>query len=363
VAKIKFRRDAAATWTDANPVLAQGEPRFEYNTGKLKIGDGVNPWNSLNYVSGGASGGSYILPMATPNALGGVRVDGTTILINSSGIIRTAAGSYILPTASPSTLGGVRVDGTTILINSNGVISAVGGGAGGIGVSGNTTNSVTFNNSGNGAFSGTTFNGSSAIVVSYNSVGAPSVTGAGSSGIWPISVTGTATNLQGNPNIVVSSIAVGSTTNSITSEGSNIYFGNKTVVVVPSVGFSPVVDNAYVLGGPSQRWAGIYAASGSIQTSDSRLKEQGRSLNDAEKAVAIKIKSLIKAFKFKDSVSKKGNQARIHIGVYAQEIKQAFESEGLVAQDYGMFCYDEYENGDTYGIRYEELLAFVISAI
>ena len=38
--------------------------------------------------------------------------------------------AYSLPTASTSVLGGVKVDGTTILIN-NGVISAVGGGSGG----------------------------------------------------------------------------------------------------------------------------------------------------------------------------------------------------------------------------------------
>ena len=38
--------------------------------------------------------------------------------------------SYVLPTASTGTLGGVKVDGTTILIDSFGVISSVGGGTG-----------------------------------------------------------------------------------------------------------------------------------------------------------------------------------------------------------------------------------------
>jgi hypothetical protein len=41
-------------------------------------------------------------------------------------------GNYTLPTASTSVLGGVKVDGSTIVINNNGVISAVGGGSGGI---------------------------------------------------------------------------------------------------------------------------------------------------------------------------------------------------------------------------------------
>ena len=53
MAKIKFRRDTAAAWTQANPVLAQGEPGFEHDTGLWKIGDGATAWTSLDYASGG----------------------------------------------------------------------------------------------------------------------------------------------------------------------------------------------------------------------------------------------------------------------------------------------------------------------
>lgn len=52
MAKIKFRRDTASAWTEQNPTLAQGEPGFEHDTGLLKIGDGVTPWNTLDYSSG-----------------------------------------------------------------------------------------------------------------------------------------------------------------------------------------------------------------------------------------------------------------------------------------------------------------------
>ena len=55
MAKIKFRRDTAAAWTQANPVLAQGEPGFEHDTGLLKIGDGATAWASLDYAAGGNS--------------------------------------------------------------------------------------------------------------------------------------------------------------------------------------------------------------------------------------------------------------------------------------------------------------------
>ena len=46
---IKLRRDTAANWTSANPVLNQGEPGLETDTGKLKVGDGSTAWTSLAY--------------------------------------------------------------------------------------------------------------------------------------------------------------------------------------------------------------------------------------------------------------------------------------------------------------------------
>jgi len=60
------------------------------------------------------------------------------------------------------------------------------------GSAGSVANSVTFNNGGSGAASGTTFNGSSAQTISYNTVGAPSTTGTNASGTWSISISGNA---------------------------------------------------------------------------------------------------------------------------------------------------------------------------
>jgi hypothetical protein len=57
-------------------------------------------------------------------------------------------------------------------------------------VSGNI-NALTINNSGSGAASGATYNGSTAITISYNTVGAPSATGTGASGTWGININGT----------------------------------------------------------------------------------------------------------------------------------------------------------------------------
>ena len=53
--RIKLRRDTAAAWTSANPILAAGEPGLETDTGKVKYGDGTTAWSSLGYSGGGNS--------------------------------------------------------------------------------------------------------------------------------------------------------------------------------------------------------------------------------------------------------------------------------------------------------------------
>jgi len=66
--------------------------------------------NAANISSGTID--SLRLPTATTSVLGGVKVDGTTITINSSTGVISGANTYVLPTASTSVLGGVKVDGT-----------------------------------------------------------------------------------------------------------------------------------------------------------------------------------------------------------------------------------------------------------
>lgn len=46
---LQLRRDTAANWTSANPTLAAGQPGFETDTGRVKIGDGSTAWTSLAY--------------------------------------------------------------------------------------------------------------------------------------------------------------------------------------------------------------------------------------------------------------------------------------------------------------------------
>ena len=50
--QIILRKGTAAAWTAAGSVvLAAGEPGFETDTGKLKIGDGTLTWTALDYVN------------------------------------------------------------------------------------------------------------------------------------------------------------------------------------------------------------------------------------------------------------------------------------------------------------------------
>ena len=82
----------------------------------------TNGSGQLAFITNQAA--SYTLPTASGSVLGGVRVDGTTITINGSGIISSAS-AYTLPTASGSTLGGIKV-GTGLSILA-GVLSVTGG--------------------------------------------------------------------------------------------------------------------------------------------------------------------------------------------------------------------------------------------
>lgn len=132
--------------------------------------------------------------------------------------------------------------------------------------------------------------------------------------------------------------------------------------------FKPGADATANLGTSALRWSVVYAATGTINTSDANEKQQVRSLSTAEKAVALKLKSLVRAFKFNDAVAQKNSGARTHIGVIAQDVEQAFTSEGLNAIDYGVFCQDTWADADgkqhsRLGVRYEELFAFILGAL
>lgn len=140
--------------------------------------------------------------------------------------------------------------------------------------------------------------------------------------------------------------------------------------------FQPRTDNTINLGAASTRWGTIYSGTSTINTSDERLKatqvtDDTTAANEALAATAIK--KCIYRFKFQDSINEKGEaDARIHFGVGAQTVKSILEQYNLVPADYAFWCYDEWEDelddagnivipaGNRYGIRYSELIMFIL---
>ena len=140
--------------------------------------------------------------------------------------------------------------------------------------------------------------------------------------------------------------------------------GNTTTFVI-----HPALDNNFDCGHPSYRWDDVRATNGTIQTSDRNEKQDIAELTDAEQRVAVAAKGLMRKFRWISSVQKKGDEARIHFGIIAQDLQAAFEAEGLDAGRYAMFISDTWTDEETgeertrLGVRYSELLAFIISAI
>ena len=61
---VQLRCGLSVTWQEANPILAVGEMGLELDTGKMKVGDGFTPWNSLPYF--GVSDTEFETPPIDP---------------------------------------------------------------------------------------------------------------------------------------------------------------------------------------------------------------------------------------------------------------------------------------------------------
>jgi hypothetical protein len=127
-------------------------------------------------------------------------------------------------------------------------------------------------------------------------------------------------------------------------------------------------DNFTDLGDSVARFDDIYATNGTIQTSDRNEKQDIEALTDAETRVAVAAKGLLRKFRWQSAVEEKGDEARTHFGIIAQDLQDAFTAEGLDAGDYAMFISSTWTNDDgveqtRLGVRYSELLAFIIAAI
>jgi hypothetical protein len=148
-----------------------------------------------------------------------------------------------------------------------------------------------------------------------------------------------------------------------------ITFSSSSAIMWPSNSSGGVVDDTMDIGSSSYRFDDIYATNGTIQTSDRNEKQDIAELSDAEQRVAVAAKGLLRKFRWKDRVAEKGDEARTHFGIIAQDLQAAFVAEGLDAGDYAMFISSTWTDEETgeertrMGVRYSELLAFIIAAI
>ena len=153
-------------------------------------------------------------------------------------------------------------------------------------------------------------------------------------------------NRYGTDGDIVNFRKNGTTVGSIGTEINSIYLANGDVslmpygngdTILPRNGTGGSRDAAIDFGDANNRFKDLYATNGTIQTSDRNEKQDIEALTDAETRVAVAAKGLLRKFRWKDAVAEKGDEARTHFGIIAQDLQDAFTAEGLDAGDYAMF--------------------------
>lgn len=159
------------------------------------------------------------------------------------------------------------------------------------------------------------------------------------------------------------------------NSGSIVYLGanNANLWQLQSGALKPTTDNSQALGGSSNRVSVVFAATGSINTSDERDKREIGAIPDAWLDAWGEVDWC--RFKFNDG-------QRWHAGLVAQRVHAAFAMRGIDAFEIGLCCFDEWPAepareavrdketnalisaavparpaGDRWGLRYDECFA------
>ena len=205
-------------------------------------GTGLTTFTAANYALYSTSA-SALTAGTLPVAAGGTGLtstpsNGTLDIGNGTGFTRTTLTGTASQVTVTNGAGAITLSlPSTINVNTSGSAGSV-------------TNVLTLNNGGAGAASGTTYNGSSAVTLSYNTIGAPSTTGTNASGTWGISVTGNAATATSAGNLTGGSISGNYTLNNATSPNTYyLQFGDSTgwtYRFMTSVSGTPTARHSFV---------------------------------------------------------------------------------------------------------------------
>lgn len=158
----------------------------------------------------------------------------------------------------------------------------------------------------------------------------------------------------------------------IYGNGTYLIFGygnSQSIQLDNSKRFMPTADNSYTLGYSGYRWKQIYAAAGSISTSDRNAKKDIVELDNRTYDFVMGLKPSRYRFIENDS-------NRIHYGLIAQDVEELLGNLGIAASDFAGFVksqkvqVDESTRKETiipnqydYGLRYEEFIAPIIKVL
>lgn len=352
--RFRCRGYPAADMTAANEVLKEREIGFETDTRLFKLGDGVTAWNSLGYA-------------ATPYDADLVAI---AALTSAADRVLYATGSGTWALATFTAFGRSLVDdadaaaGRTTLglgnmsIQSPAAVSISGGSA-------IFTTGLTYQPATNKRFIGREVTASA--IADFSSGGAAITFSRANDGVNDLAAVFSYIT-AGN----VANLAVAARNDVILASGGGGTYANclERLRVVGSTGhILPGADNTQNFGSGSLRWKEIFAGTGTINTSDAREKRDIGPIPDDWLDAWGDVEW--SRFKFTDG-------QRWHVGLVAQDVRDAFAARGLDAHEIGLLCFDEWEAsdevpelhdeggevirphrpaipaGDRYGLRYAE---------
>lgn len=117
--------------------------------------------------------------------------------------------------------------------------------------------------------------------------------------------------------------------------------GNEVVRFNPAFGWLPGQDGVYDIGAGSLRIKTINLVNAPSVTSDATMKTNPLPITDTVLDAWADVDFI--SYKLLLSIDKKGQAARTHFGVIAQQVESAFKAHNLDAFEYGILCRETWE--------------------